>query len=148
MKMRFVVSSTHNGNNESVTGFQIELAELPALIGNVRQVNTASAIRQERFQLFRRVYLEGICNRVDLTWDARRDAGCGPAADERQFATKLAELERLLNHGDVPQRPVTLFSQTDAKFWIETADQNINQVTKHLTEKPIKKGGKDKRRAA
>jgi hypothetical protein len=146
--MRFIVSSTHSANNESVTGFQIELAELPALIGNVRQVNTARAIRQERFQLFRRVYLESICKRVDLTWDAKRDAGCGPVADEQQFATKLAELERLLNQGDVPQRPTTLFGQTDAKFWIETADQNINQVTKHLTEKPIKKGGKDKRRAA
>jgi hypothetical protein len=146
--MRFIVSSTHSTNNESVTGFQIELAELPALVGNVRQVNTASAIRQKRFQLFRRVYLESICKRVDLSWDAKRDAGCGPAADEQQFATKLAELERLLNHGDVPQRPATLFSQTDATFWIETADQSINQVTKHLTEKPTKKSGKGKRRAA
>jgi hypothetical protein len=146
--MKFIVSSTHSANNESITGFQVELADLPALIGNVRQVNTASAIRQERFQLFRRVYLECICKRADLTWDAKRDAGCGPAADEQQFATKLAGLERLLNHGDIPQRPVTLFGQTDATFWIETADQNINQVMKHLTEKPIKKGRKDKRRVA
>jgi hypothetical protein len=127
--MKFLVSSTHSANNES-SGFKVELADLPTLIGNnVRQVNTATDLREERIRLFRRVYLTEICKRVGLTWDAKHDVGCGPIAID-----KIAELERLLNNGNLPQRPVLLFSQTNAKFWIETANQSINQVTKTLTD--------------
>ena len=55
--MKFIVSSTHNATNDS-TGFKVELADLPTLIGNnVRQVNTATDLRDERIALFRRVYL-------------------------------------------------------------------------------------------
>ena len=126
--MKFIVSSTHDANSES-TGFKVELADLPTLIGNnVRQVNTATDLREERITLFRRVYLTEICKRVGLAWDAKRDVGCGPIAID-----KIAELERLLNNGDLPQRPVLLFSQTNAKFWIETANQSINQVARKLT---------------
>ena len=127
--MKFIVSSTHNANNDS-TEFKVELADLPTLIGNnVRQVNTATDLREERIALFRRVYLTEICKRVGLTWDAKGDVGYGPIAID-----KIAELERLLNNGDLPQRPVLLFSQTNAKFWIETANQSIHQVTKNLTD--------------
>ena len=126
--MKFLVSSTHSANNES-SGFKVELADLPTLIGNnVRQVNTAIDLREERITLFRRVYLTEICKRVGLTWDAKHDVGCGPIAID-----KIAELERLLNNGNLPQRPVLLFSQTNAKFWIETANQSINQVARKLT---------------
>jgi hypothetical protein len=126
--MKFIVSSTHDTNNESA-GSKVELADLPTLIGdNVRQVNTATDLREERITLFRRVYLTEICKRVGLAWDAKRDVGCGPIAID-----KIAELERLLNNGDLPQRPVLLFSQTNAKFWIETANQSINQVARKLT---------------
>jgi len=127
--MKFIVSSTHNATNDSA-GFKVELADLPTLIGNnVRQVNTATDLRDERIALFRRVYLTEICKRVGLTWDAKGDVGCGPIAID-----KIAELEQLLNNGDLPQRPVLLFSQTNAKFWIETANQSINQVTKNLID--------------
>ena len=96
--MKFIVSSTHNANGDS-TGFKVELADLPTLIGNnVRQANTAADLREERIALFRRVYLTEICKRVGLTWDANRDVGGGPIAID-----KIAELERLLNNGDLPQ---------------------------------------------